>query len=155
MSGQEGQLKLSLRRWFFVIAGAIPFLFILIQLVPIGRNLTNPPALTEPEWNSPRTKELVEAACYDCHSNQTTWPWYAKVAPASWLVYSNVTDARKTLNFNELKPGQGKEMVENMVKLVETANMPPFMYQTVHPAPRFSSAERLAVINGLLATFQK
>jgi hypothetical protein len=148
-------LKLSLRRWFFVVLCAIPVFFLLIQLIPYGRTLTNPAPVTEPEWNSPRTRELVESACYDCHSNQTTWPWYAKVAPASWLVYTNVTDARKTLNFNELKPGQGEQMVDKMVRLVETADMPPFMYQTVHPAPRFSSAERLAVINGLLATFQK
>ena len=58
-------------------------LLVLAQLVPVAR--TNPPATTE--LTAPLEVDgLLQRACYDCHSNETRWPWYAYVAPASWLV---------------------------------------------------------------------
>lgn len=65
-----------------IVAGVV-----LIQLVPYGRNHTNPQVQNEPNWDSPQTRELASTACFDCHSNETDWSrWYANVAPASWLV---------------------------------------------------------------------
>ena len=55
------------------------------SIVPFGHSHTNPPVTKEPAWNSPDTRALVQRACFDCHSNQTTWPWYSHVAPVSWL----------------------------------------------------------------------
>ena len=60
--------------------------FLLIQLVPFGRDHTNPPVVQEPNWDSPATRELAQRACFDCHSNETVWPWYSNIAPVSWLV---------------------------------------------------------------------
>ena len=68
------------------LAIAAVALFIVIQLVPYGRDHTNPPATKEVQWNSPQTKDLAVRACFDCHSNKTTWPWYSNVAPISWLI---------------------------------------------------------------------
>ena len=65
-------------------------LFLLLQLVPYGRTHSNPPTVVEPAWDSPRTRELAVRACFDCHSNQTRWPWYrmahpqADLTPAEW-----------------------------------------------------------------------
>ena len=61
-----------------------------IQLLPFGHDHTNPPVRKEPEWDAPETRELAARACFDCHSNQTVWPWYSNVAPVSWLVWSDV-----------------------------------------------------------------
>ena len=56
--------------------------FLLIQFVPFGRDHTNPPVVQEPKWDSPATRELAKRACFDCHSNETVWPWYSNIAPA-------------------------------------------------------------------------
>ncbi len=148
-------MKLSFRRWFFVVLGIFITGFLLIQLIPYGRDHTNPPVVNEPQWDSPRTQQMVEVACYDCHSNRTQYPWYANIAPASWLLANDITQARNALNFNEMTPEQGKFMVELMVKRVKEASMPPFQYQAIHPESRFSTNEREALIEGLLLTFNK
>ncbi|MRR33844.1 hypothetical protein EG829_03970, partial [bacterium] len=64
--------------------------FIFIQAVPYGRNHDNPPVVREPNWDSPETRGLAKRVCFDCHSNETVWPWYTWVAPVSWLVYRDV-----------------------------------------------------------------
>ncbi len=148
-------MKLSFRRWFFVLIGIALAGFLLIQLVPYGRDHTNPPVLLEPAWDSPRTQQLAEAACYDCHSNRTNYPWYSNVAPASWLLAHDISEARNAFNFNEMTPEQGKFMVNLMVERVKDASMPPFQYQAIHPEARFSTQEREDLIQGLLLTFQK
>ena len=74
-----------------VLAGLL-----LIQLVPVQR--TNPPVVREPNWDSVQTRDLMARACLDCHSNETNWPWYAYVAPVSWLVAHDVQEGRATVN---------------------------------------------------------
>ena len=76
-------MLLRVLKWMLLTA-------ILIQLIPFGRVHTNPPKAGEPAWNSPSTRELVRRTCFDCHSNETTWPWYSNVAPASWLLQRDV-----------------------------------------------------------------
>ena len=60
---------------------AIFILAILIQLIPYGRNHTNPPVIKEPTWDSQQTQVLFQRACADCHSNPTRYPWYSHVVP--------------------------------------------------------------------------
>lgn len=67
-------------------------LFGLIQFFPYGINHNNPAVTSEPDWDSPATRELVKTACFDCHSNATAWPWYSDIAPAYWLVYRDVVE---------------------------------------------------------------
>lgn len=147
-------MKKSPRRTILTIIVVLVALFVLIQLVPIGRNHVNPSASTEPAWDSPRTSELVHTACYDCHSNQTTWPWYSNIAPASWLVYNDVREARDAFNFNEMTPEQGKAMVGNMVRKINENEMPPFQYLIIHTNARFSTQEKQDLVAGLQNTFK-
>ena len=49
----------------------------------------------------PEVRQILATSCYDCHSNQTKWPWYTNVAPASWLVENDVKSGRPTLNFSD------------------------------------------------------
>ena len=83
-----------MKKWILrgVVAGVV--LLGLIQLVPYGRDHTNPPVTQEVKWDSPRTRELAVGACYDCHSNLTEWPWYSNVAPISWLTQKDVDEGR-------------------------------------------------------------
>ncbi len=75
-----------LRKIILTLTALVVGGFLLIQLVPYGRNHTNPPVIQEPAWDSPQTQELFTRACADCHSNTTVWPWYSNVAPCLAVV---------------------------------------------------------------------
>ena len=87
-------------------------LLIAAQFVPYGRDYRNPPVIQEPAWDSPATRALAKQACFDCHSNETVWPAYAKVAPISWLIAHDVDEGRSVLNFSEWQRPQ-KEAAES------------------------------------------
>lgn len=118
-------------------------LFVLVQLVPYGRAHTNPPVRQEPAWDSPRTRELAARACFDCHSNETTWPWYSNIAPVSWLVQRDVDAGRKKVNFSEWNRPQ-KEAGDS-AETVQKGTMPPWYY----PWARLSTEDQQALIRGL------
>jgi hypothetical protein len=124
--------------------------FVAIQLVPYGRDHTNPPVTAEPKWDSPATRALVVRACFDCHSNETHWAWYSNIAPASWLIYHDVAEGRSKLNFSDW--GQPQEARESAHQ-VQDGDMPPAYYLPFHPDARLTDAERAALIAGLEATF--
>ena len=121
-----------------------------IQLVPYGRDHSNPPVTAEPNWDSARTEELVRRACYDCHSNEVAWPWYTNVAPVSWLVLSHVEEGRDELNFSEW---DREQEIDEIVESVVDDEMPLWSYTILHSEARFSDAERDDLIRGLRATF--
>jgi hypothetical protein len=148
-------MKLSPVRWLLVLVAAVVVLFGVIQLVPYGRDHTNPPATLKPAWNSPRTEELARTACYDCHSNETTWPWYSNIAPMSWLVMHDVEEARAVFNFNTMTPSEGSFMVNEMVEKIQENEMPPSQYLIIHTNARFSASEKQELIDGLQATYTK
>jgi len=75
-------------------------LLLLIQLVPVWLFQTNPPVGAEPAWDSPQTHALAQRACFDCHSNETQWPLYSRIAPVSWLITADVVRGRRHLNFS-------------------------------------------------------
>jgi mono/diheme cytochrome c family protein len=140
-------IRRTLRFGVVVLVGA----FLLIQLIPYGRDHTNPPVVAEPAWDSPATRELAAAACFDCHSNETEWPWYTSVAPISWLTQHDVEEGRATLNFSEWnRPPETGEVSE----AIREGSMPPWYYRLLHPAARLSDAELEQLIAGLEATFR-
>jgi mono/diheme cytochrome c family protein len=136
------------------IAGGIAALFailVLIQLVPYGRDHQNPSVVNEPAWDSPRTRALFFEACKDCHSNETSWPWYSSIAPISWLVYRDVAEGRS--NFNVSRWGQGKQEGDEAAGMIREGEMPPWFYLPAHPEARLDDAETRELIDGLIATF--
>jgi mono/diheme cytochrome c family protein len=124
--------------------------FLLIQLVPYGRDHANPPVGSEPDWDSATTRALAVRACFDCHSSETAWPWYTNVAPISWLALHDVEEGRDTLNFSAW--GSGQE-ADDAAHTVAEGEMPPFYYTWLHPDASLSDAERQSLIDGLTATF--
>jgi mono/diheme cytochrome c family protein len=127
--------------------GLVAFL-LLIQLVPYGRDHSNPPATRTVAWDSPRTQKLMTGACMDCHSNLTTWPVYSNVAPISWLVQNDVDGGRKRLNLSTEAPD-----VDRMIRTIQRGSMPPLQYKPLHPASRLSAKDKQDLISGLKATF--
>jgi mono/diheme cytochrome c family protein len=117
-----------------------------IQLVPFGHSHTSPSVTKEPAWDSRQTADLFRRACYDCHSNETTWPWYSNIAPVSWLVQRDVNGGRGHLNFSQWDEPQ--RHANDVYREVEGGQMPPWFYLPMHPGARLSNAEKQILISG-------
>jgi len=136
----------KVRRW---APAGFALLLLAIQFIPYGRDHTNPPVTVAVAWDSPETESLVRGACFDCHSNETRWPWYSHVAPISWLVQSDVDEGRTKLNLSE---GNLKEAGE-VPEVVSKGEMPPWFYRPAHRKARLSPEEKQSLVRGLRATF--
>ncbi|MCX5747198.1 MAG: heme-binding domain-containing protein [Proteobacteria bacterium] len=140
-----------MRRLFKALAWVVG-IFLLMQLVPYGRTHSNPPVLREPLWDSPRTRELVVRACFDCHSNATRWPRYSHVAPISWVVQWDVDIARSVINFSEWNLKY--DLATYAGSSVRTGNMPPVKFRMAHPEADLNPQETLELARGLDATLK-
>jgi hypothetical protein len=121
---------------------------LLIQLIPLPGRGNKPPVLSEPAWDSPQTRALAKRACFDCHSNETVWPWYSYVAPVSWLVYNDTMQGRSRLNFSEWNTRSQRGAGE-VVGMIQEGEMPPAIYLPMHPAAQLTAAEKQQLITGL------
>jgi cytochrome c551/c552 len=126
-------------------------LFVAIQLIPVNR--TNPAVVSEPTWDSPATRALAKEACFDCHSNETVWPWYSKIAPVSWLTWNDVRGGRERLNFSDW--GTRHIEVGEIARVIDEGEMPPWYYVLRHPKAKLSDSEKQALIDGLSATISQ
>lgn len=122
---------------------------IFIQVPPLLLQ-TNPPMLAEPKWNSPQTRDLAKRACFDCHSNETVWPWYARIAPPSWLVTLDVFRGRRHLNFSEWGMTSGERGLGEAVEKIRESEMPPASYLPLHSEANLTAAEKQQLMDGLL-----
>jgi hypothetical protein len=115
---------------------------LIAQLIPVRR--TNPPSTGAPTAPA-QVKWILSRACYDCHSNQTRWPWYSRVAPISWLVAHDVALGRKEINFsdwNQYLPATRRRKLRWMGRALREEAMPPLLYRLLHPDARLSDSER-------------
>ena len=133
-------------------------LFLAIQLIPVWLLQNNPPVVAEPNWDSPETRALAQRACFDCHSNETVWPWYSRVAPVSWLVTLDTIRGRRHLNFSEWGGAGGGEGGEGggdeLGEKINNGDMPPASYLPLHPDARLTDAEKQQLIAGLTASLK-
>ncbi|RMH04788.1 MAG: heme-binding protein [Planctomycetota bacterium] len=117
--------------------------FVAIQFVPV--ECSNPPVVSD--FDGPaEIAALLRRACYDCHSNETRWPWYARVAPVSWLLAEHVEDGRKHLNFSEWDEDEAWENKEEIGEEVGEGEMPLKGYALLHAEARLSEEERAALL---------
>lgn len=123
-----------------------------IQFIPYGKDHTNPPILSQPEWDSPHTQELFNRACADCHSNETAYPWYSNIAPVSWLVTHDIDEGREHFNVSTLGV-QPKNEAREAAKEVREGEMPMWIYTITHPEAKLSETEKQTLIIGLEKTF--
>ena len=123
--------------------------FIVIQFIPY--RVTNPPVTQEPKWDSPRTRQLAVAACFDCHSNETKTVWWEDVAPLSWWITNHVKEGRAALNFSEWdRRGESDDAAET----VRNGSMPPEYYTWLgmHSNAKLTPKERRELADGLVKT---
>lgn len=144
---------MPVRRALKIAALAAVGLFVLAQLVPYGRDHSNPAGTQAAVWPAGKGEQLAEQSCYDCHSNLTKWRWYSNVAPISWLVQHDVEDGRGALNFSEWDRGQPP--LGEVAEQVSGGEMPPTQYTLIHPSANLSSAEKAQLVTALTGLYAK
>lgn len=91
---------------------------------------------------SPSTiSSILRTSCYDCHSSQTSYPWYSKVAPASWLLAKDIREGRNELNFSEWGSYSKRQMIKNLGNIKEevtSGDMPLRIYLVIHRNAKLS-----------------
>jgi Haem-binding domain len=134
-------------RGILTTLGVVFVVFLVVaQFVNINR--TNPPIESDVPA-PPDVKAALRAACYDCHSNETTWPWYGYVAPMSWLLAYDVSEGREELNFSTWQRYDARKQRKKLKGTVETlteGEMPPWYYSLMHPDARLANKDRQALI---------
>jgi hypothetical protein len=125
-----------------------------IQLVPVKGIGSNPPE-RYPLGAPPEVEAVMRRACLDCHSNETRWPLYSRLAPGSWLMSRDVMKGRKHLNFSEWADADEDERKldrQNAWEHVEAGEMPPWFYVfPMHPDAKLSDADKALLKSWFLA----
>ena len=124
-----------------------------IQFIPTERNQS----YTVPETdfmlvhNVPETiQKKLQVSCYDCHSNNTQYPWYNKIQPAAWFLEDHIKEGKAELNFNEwdsLSSRRKSSKLRSIIKQIESGEMPLDSYTLIHKDAKFSEAEAEELIN--------
>jgi hypothetical protein len=139
------------RRVVLISAGVLVLGFGLLQLVPY--RVDNPPVKQEPAWDSPRTRQLARAACFDCHSNETHTYFWEDIAPLSWWITNHVKEGRDALNFSECRQtGRGES--GDAAETVRNRSMPPGYYTWLglHSKADLTGRQRQQLADGLRLT---
>jgi hypothetical protein len=97
---------------------------------------------------SPEVAAILERSCKDCHSHNTVWPWYSRIAPVSWLVASDIKDGRRHLNLSEwslYSPEKARTRIKEMCSEVKGGDMPLWIYTLVHRSAKLSPEDVTAI----------
>lgn len=135
------------RSWARRIGTVLLVAFIAMQLIPVEK--TNPAVggdIVAPD----EVKDILRRACYDCHSNETRWPWYTYVAPVSWLASKDVIEGRGSLNFSEWEDNHadedpGEAFRDYYWESIENGSMPLWFYIPLHPEAKLTEQD-LAIL---------
>ncbi|HEY1213209.1 MAG TPA: heme-binding domain-containing protein [Bryobacteraceae bacterium] len=137
-------------RWKWGI-GVVVVILVIIQLIRPAHD--NPPITAGDTIQArlpvdPVVDAMLVRSCNDCHSNRTVWPWYTNVAPASWLIVSDVRRGRAELNFSEwgtYPPKKQQKLLKETCEEASERKMPVAVYTLLHPSARFTDTDIAAV----------
>jgi hypothetical protein len=133
------------------MAGGALILAVLIQVIPVNRQ--NPPVLHE--VSAPDSAlAVLKRSCYDCHSNETDWPWYSRLAPISWLVSYDVNEGRGAMNLSEwdlYEPITQRDLMDLILEQIDEKKMPLWYYLRLHPKSKLTEADITVLRNWISA----
>lgn len=131
---------------------------VLIQFFRPDRNISKRDfsnVITKQLFMPPEVQVLLQNACYDCHSNNTRYPWYVNVQPVAWLLSHHIRDGKKELNFDEFLSYSGRRQLSKLKSIagsVKDESMPLSSYTLMHREARFSENEKELIIDWALQT---
>lgn len=135
-----------------IIAIVLLVAFVGIQFMPTTRNQSDSVPSTDFMLvnNVPENiQKKLQVSCYDCHSNNTQYPWYNKIQPVAWFLEDHIKEGKAELNFNEwdsLSNRRKKSKLRSIIKQIESDEMPLYSYTLIHKDVSFSEAEKQELI---------
>ncbi|WCO01283.1 heme-binding domain-containing protein [Psychroserpens ponticola] len=136
-----------------IIALVLLIALVGIQFIPTTRNQSDTVPSTDFMLvnNVPETiQKKIQVSCYDCHSNNTQYPWYNRIQPVAWFLEDHIKEGKTELNFNEwdsLSSRRKKSKLRSIIKQIESDEMPLDSYTLIHKDAKFSEAETKEIIN--------
>ena len=126
--------------------------FVGIQFIPTERNQSAVIPVSDFMLvnNVPNNiKSKLQASCYDCHSNNTQYPWYNKIQPVAWFLEDHIKKGKSELNFNHwdsLSNRRKASKLQSIIKQIESDKMPLESYTLIDKDAEFSEEEKAAII---------
>lgn len=136
---------------------------IIMQFIRPERNISETPSANDIRVHHPlpgNVESILKRACYDCHSNNTNYPWYTNIQPIGWWMQDHVKEGKAELNFSEFAayaPKKADHKLEEVVEMVEEKEMPLESYTLIHKDAVLTPEETQILIdwaNSLRTTIQ-
>ncbi|MCF7807182.1 MAG: heme-binding domain-containing protein [Candidatus Marinimicrobia bacterium] len=124
-----------------IVIISIIAVFIILQLIPV--NQINPPVVQKAVLPT-EVESILQESCFDCHSHETNWPWYSRIAPGSFLITHDVIEGRKHLNFSDfsnMDAFDSSDVADEILEVLEEGSMPLSPYLVLHPNASLSNSE--------------
>lgn len=127
--------------------------FVGIQLIPTKRNQNDEVSENDLTKNFDVPENIqnsLKKSCYDCHSNNTNYPWYNKVQPISWMLENHINEGKSVLNFNEFgtySKRKQKNKLRSIRNQIEDGEMPLYSYTLMHSNAKLSENEKTEIFN--------
>ena len=127
--------------------------FLVIQLIPVERNISRVPAGQSFETTQKvpaNVAAILKVSCYDCHSNNTRYPWYSELQPGAWFMARHIKKGKEELNFDEFNnysKGRKKAKIKSIISQIEKDEMPLKSYRMMHGNARLSADEKKELLD--------
>ena len=135
---------------------AVLIMLISIQLIQPARNENGqvlPTDVSKTIFIPGNVKSLLQTACYDCHSNNTNYPWYANIQPMGWLLANHIKDGKAELNFDEFgsySERRQQSKLKSIASQVKDDEMPLASYKMLHKNSRLTKEQKIIIIDWAL-----
>lgn len=136
--------------WLAVIVVAV---VLAIQVIPVERNVSTVPAgqsFEKTEKVPANVAAILKVSCYDCHSNNSRYPWYSELQPGAWFMAQHIKKGRDELNFDEFNnysKRRKKAKIKSIISQIEKDEMPLKSYRMMHGNARLSADEKKELLD--------
>jgi Haem-binding domain len=133
------------------IAYVLLVVLVIIQFFHPARNIStekSPNDITNKYVVPASVQEILNTSCYDCHSNNTVYPWYANIQPVAWWLADHVNEGKRELNFSEFitySPKKAHHKLEEVIEQTKEGEMPLQSYTIIHQNTKLSEAQKLEI----------
>lgn len=142
--------KLNIIGWLAVIVVAV---VLAIQVIPVERNVSTVPpgqSFEKTEKVPANVAAILKVSCYDCHSNNTRYPWYSELQPGAWFMARHIKKGKEELNFDEFNnysKRRKKAKIKSIISQIEKDEMPLRSYRMMHGNARLSADEKKELLD--------
>lgn len=136
--------------WLAVLVVAI---VLVIQVIPVERNVSTVPpgqSFEKTEKVPASVAAILKVSCYDCHSNNTRYPWYSVLQPGAWFMAQHIKKGKEELNFDEFNnysKRRKKAKIKSIISQIEKDEMPLRSYRMMHGNARLSADEKKELLD--------